>query len=404
MDIDTIITQEYAKGTPVKDIALLVSRHRSKVITRAKRLGLVHPGRCVLNGIIDKETNSSSLKGETAMVKEPTPAELASFEEHCKANGLPYANWRGFWHKTREYSSFFVNVQAQKDDEARYEQFLEDMKRYAPKYRTMKYKKLTDKHLQLIDPADVHVGKLAFARDGRIGYDIERAVYLAETGVTTLLNRSQGFPTEKFILPIGNDVLHVDSTANTTTKGTRQDVSGHWSQMVDAAATMYIRMLEEMVQVAPVHVVYNNSNHDSHSGYQLAREIRAWMSKNKHITFTISQNDREYVKYGVNMIGLDHGDGAKTADVPLLMASEAPQLWGDTTRRYMIRHHLHHWQKREFLAGKDFPGITVQHMRSVSLSDPWHAKSGYTGAPQAIDSFIFHPVYGQTDHMSCVFE
>ena len=76
MDIDTIVKQEYAKGTSVRDIALLVGRHKNRVIERAKRLGLVHPGRSSSHG---KMVVDSSLKGETAMAKEPTPAELASF-------------------------------------------------------------------------------------------------------------------------------------------------------------------------------------------------------------------------------------------------------------------------------------------------------------------------------------
>lgn len=372
-----------------------VSRDMAKgIISRVKAQG----------DIIGAREATSSLKGEATMVREPTPAELSSFEEHCKANGLPFANWRGFWHKTREYSSFFVNAEEKKRDEERYEKFLEAVAKHAPAYKPIKYKKYNDGHLHLIDVADLHIGKAAFNRDGTVGYDIDKAVHLAETGVTTLINRSQGFPAEKIVLPIGNDILHVDSTANTTTKGTRQDVSGHWTQMVDAAAMMYVRMLETLVQVAPVQVVYNASNHDRHSGYQLAREIRAWMSKNKNITFTISTNDREYIQYGRNMIGLDHGDGAKTQDVPLLMASESPKMWGETMYRYMIRHHIHHWQKREFLTGKDFPGITVQHMRSLSLSDEWHQKMGYTGAPQAVDALIFHPEYGQVNHLSAVFK
>lgn len=69
----------------------------------------------------------------------------------------------------------------------------------------------------------------------------------------------------------------------------------------------------------------------------------------------------------------------------------------------MIRHHVHHWEKTKFLHGKDYPGVTVQYMRSLSASDNWHQKQGYTGAPQAVDSFIFHPEFGQVDHMSAVF-
>ena len=35
----------------------------------------------------------------------------------------------------------------------------------------------------------------------------------------------------------------------------------------------------------------------------------------------------KYYKYGTNLIGLEHGDGAKMVNLPLLMAQENPLCW-----------------------------------------------------------------------------
>lgn len=377
MEIDKIIIDGYAKGIPVEHIAKSISRHKSVVLKRAAKLGLKHPNAGGFN--------------------------YKRIEQEASRLGLDPNTVDHGWIKTEEASLHFVNTLVSKTVADHLEEITSRMEKYAPRYKPIVYKKIKDPHMQLIDVADLHIGKFAFSRDGKQCYDIEKAVYFAEKGVATLLNRTQHLNTELFTFPVGNDILHVDSTANTTTRGTRQDVSGHWIQMVDAAVQMYIKILEDLSQIAPVHVVYNRSNHDEHSGYLVAREVRAWMSRNKNITFTITTNDREYIQYGTSMIGLDHGDGAKTADIINIMASESPRMWGGTVYRYFVRHHVHHFSKREFLSGKDFPGATVLTMRSLSPSDPWHEKMGYVGAPQAIDTLIFDKRYGLVDHMSCVF-
>jgi len=55
MDIDKIIKEEYAKATPIKEIALKINRHPSIVIRRASILNIVHPNR---NGILGKQPRS----------------------------------------------------------------------------------------------------------------------------------------------------------------------------------------------------------------------------------------------------------------------------------------------------------------------------------------------------------
>ena len=338
-------------------------------------------------------------------MQDPSEKELAYYRRLFKENGLDFKDYPYFWDKkTLEgMSLFYRNPDAVKADKESMDSFFNRIKEYAPKYPTIKYRKVKDGHLKLIDIADLHIGKYAVSRDNKVCYDIPTAVSMAKQAVDVLLQRSQGFPTDRFLFPVGNDILHVDNKNNTTTKGTSQSVHGSWWEMYDAAHALYVSTIERLVQIAPVQVVYNRSNHDEHSGFSLARGLQHWFRHNKNVTFVVSTNDREYVEYGKNMIGMMHGDGAKLKDLPLLMAAEAPKIWGESVYRHIICHHIHHWQKHSFLLGMDMPGVTVQYMRSPSASDDWHQKMGYTCAPQAIDALIFHPEHGQVDHMSCVF-
>ena len=69
-------------------------------------------------------------------------------------------------------------------------------------------------------------------------------------------------------------------------------------------------------------VVHSMSNHDYQSGFHLAHSLKSWFRNTKDVTFDISVAHRKYYKYGSNLIGLEHGDGAKMDKLPMLMANE----------------------------------------------------------------------------------
>lgn len=400
MDVRQTIRNGYANGVPVREIAEQTGLSQKAVSKRAVRDPECPPhGGFLNNGKIVEERST------TMQPQQPSEKELAYYRGLFKKHGLTFEDYPYFWDKEtiKGMSLFFRNPDAVKAEKESLEQFFARIAKHAPKYPRTRLKKVTDGHLKLIDLADVHIGKYAVGRDGKTSYDVNLAVERSHQAVEQLLKQSQGFPTEKFLFPIGNDILHVDGGANTTTKGTRQDVNGMWWEAYDAAFAMYVAVLERLAAIAPVEVVYNRSNHDDTLGYPIAKGLQAWFRRTKRITFTITRNDREYVTYGRHMIGLQHGDGAKLKDLPLLMAAEEPKMWGDTLYRHVICHHIHHWKKHQFLMGEDMPGVTVQYMRSPSAADDYHQKHGYVGAPEAIDAFVFHPEYGQPTHLSCVF-
>lgn len=404
MNVNDIIKDCYAKGIPLKDISAQTGLTRDAIKTRAYRLNITHQsGAFSDNGKIGLE----QLK--EAKMREPSQQEQTRIERLLKAEGYNPTLWRLVWahlkdEDGRKHTVLLKNPEQEKQEANLRQQFLDDIKKHAPKYPAVKYGRVKDGHLKLIDIADLHIAKYAIGRDGNVSYDVKTAVSRAHQAVEHMLANTVAWPTEKFWLPIGNDVLHIDNKNNTTTKGTRQDAQGMWWEAFRAAKKMYIGVIDRLAGIAPVEVFYNSSNHDEHQGFCLAEVLDAHYSRAKGVTFTIEpQNDRIYKQYGKNLVGFDHGDGAKDKDLPLLMACEEPLMWAECPNRYLMRHHLHHWSKREFVAAKDMPGVTLSYMRSPSAADAWHAKQGYVGAPQAIDSYVFHPENGMFGPIPCVF-
>lgn len=308
------------------------------------------------------------------------------FSKDLLKQGFDGENWSHGWLKTDTSSIFIRNDEGVMTYKDIRDELISEMKKHAPKYPTLNRQKITGGHCLIIDPADIHVGKLSLKGETGREYNIQVAKQRAIEGVKAILHKAQGFPVDKIIFVMGNDVLHVDNPFRTTTSGTKQDTDGMWWQAFQEAKDMYVAILEMLIPIADVEVVFCPSNHDYASGFMLADSLSSWFHNCKHITFYTDIIHRKYIKYGANLFGFDHGDGAKERDTKDLMADEAPQLWGETKFRYSFKHHIHHSKKVNWVSGQDFIGLTVIYLRSPSEPDGWHARNGYLNRP-AIEGF-----------------
>ena len=314
------------------------------------------------------------------------------------------SKWSHGWLKTKEASIFIKNKEGVISFDEMRAKFITEMSEYSPSYKKVKRKPITDKHLLVIDIADLHIGKLADKSETGDSYNSDIGVKRALEGVNGILSKAKGFPIDKILFIIGNDVLHIDNANKSTSAGTTQDVDGMWYKNYEIARDLYIKIIEMLVTVANVHVVHNPSNHDYISGFMLADSIYCWFRKHKNITFDVSNAHRKYFIYGKNLIGSSHGDGAKMADMPLLMANEAPLQWANTFYRYIYLHHIHHKDVTKFKSGKDYQGVTVEYLRSPSGTDSWHHRNGYQHAPKAIEAFIHNEEFGQCARLTHLFK
>lgn len=346
------------------------------------------------------------------MAKEPTPAELASFEEHCKANGLPFANWRGFWHKTKEYSSFFVNAEAKQAEEDRFSLLIDDIKRHAPKYKKRKVDPVGD-HMLVLPQADIHVGKWAGQDETGKAYNSTLAVERARLGTDSLVAKARMFGTKSFTVCIGNDILHTDN-GHATTSGTPQDTDGSWFSNYRLARQLYVTIIEQLALYGDVYLVFVPSNHDWRTGYSLAETVAAHFVNHPNVHSMVTERHRKYLVYGKNLIMFSHGDGAKEKDLHWLLATEASEAWSKTSHRYIYLGHLHHKIRKvqghqngqlekdkigfteidvtvNAVAGRD---VNIEYVRSPSEADGWHDRNGYVSKP-AMEAFLHHVTEGQ---------
>lgn len=271
------------------------------------------------------------------------------------------------------------------------------MREYAPVYPEIVRNIITDGHLLVIDPADVHIGKLCDSFEVGEDYNNQIAVIRVKEGVNGILDKVQSWKIDKILFIIGNDILHVDTPKRTTTSGTPQDTDGMWYSNFLIAKKLYIEILELLVAIAPVEVQFDPSNHDYTNGFFLADTLSSWFSKCSEINFNVSIAHIKYFTYGQNLIGSTHGDGAKAADLPMLMAHTVPNDWANCKHRYIYTHHLHH------KVSKDYMSVCIETLRSPSGTDSWHHRNGYQFSPKAIEGFIHHKIHGQIARITHLF-
>jgi len=327
--------------------------------------------------------------------------ESNEFLKTLNAKGIDPRTVRQYWDKDKRYS---IQVRPEQEDPLKiFDSIFSDLKEYSPKFEKIKRTPSVDPHLLIIDPADIHVGKLASTAETGTRYDIQIAVDQVNQGVNGILSKAYGFNIEKVMFVIGNDCLHVDNAKRTTTSGTPQDTDGMWHEAFIAAKEMYVKAIELILPYSDVEVVFNPSNHDYTSGFMLAQTIAAYYRNHPNVKFDVGISHRKYTRYGSNMIATSHGDGAKLDQTPLLMATEQPEMWNDCPMRYIYLHHIHHKQTHKFMSGKDYIGVTAEFLRTPSPSDSWHHRNGYVGAKKAIEGFIHSKEEGQVARLThCV--
>jgi len=304
------------------------------------------------------------------------------------------------WLKTKDSSVFFTNPEYKRPAEDQVEKLcrklMSDIKSFSPSAKKIKRTTVDEGHLLVIDPADIHIGKLCSAMEVGEAYNNQIAVKRVLEGVKGIIDKV-AVEVDQVLLIVGNDILHIDSPKRTTTSGTFQDTDGMWHDNFLIAKRLYTDIIRILMNIADVHVMYNPSNHDYVHGFFLAEVVQTYFRNSENVTFDCTIAHRKGYLYGENLIGSTHGDGAKEQHLPILLAQEFPAEWAQAKHRYIYTHHVHH------KSSKDYPGVTVESLRSPSGTDSWHHRNGFEHAPKAVEGFVHSKKHGQIMRITHLF-
>jgi|TARA_R110000823_G_scaffold28523_2_gene83141 hypothetical protein len=249
---------------------------------------------------------------------------------------------------------------------------MEDFKKEIEEFAT-KFSPYTEKYTYEIprDPVayeislpDIHYGKLH-------NFSLEEVEKQFMHAVVDLVLKADGLDIERFILPIGNDGMNSEGMRMSTTKGTPQQDNAGWKATFTGYWNLMVKAINYLKGIAPVDVIVISGNHDFERMFYAGDVISGWFRNDAGVTVDNASNSRKYYEYGNNMLMFTHGDKEKTADMPLIMATEQPEMFARTTSREVHCGHLH----KEMV--NEYRGIKVRFLPSICPNDEWHKQMGY---------------------------
>lgn len=217
---------------------------------------------------------------------------------------------------------------------------------------------------------DVHYGRRPLVGDKRdVAEDVMRVV-------EEIADKLEDRGVDKVFITIGQDFLNSDNPQGTTTKGTPQDNSMAWHEMLAGGLTLMSRVVDALGSVADVEVIYSEGNHDMVLSYAIAKALEERYRNMDGFEVDTDPSPRKYRLWGKTAIGFSHGD--KEADLATVMQTENAPLWGASSFRYWFLGHLHQLNILE----KN--GVTMIWCRAMALPDEWTAHKGFVGTERGV--------------------
>lgn len=249
------------------------------------------------------------------------------------------------------------------------EELAEPIKGLAPVISPPSYS--NDELLSVYPIGDQHHGMYADARETGADYDCTISARLLTSAVDRLCASAPPSGTA-LLLDVG-DFHHANDSKNETPgHAHRLDVDTRYGNVMFtggmAMVHCVLRLLEKHKRVI-VWIMPGNHNPDAAFAHALA--ISFYFHNEPRVEVDLGTSAFKFLRFGKNLIASHHGDGAKPADLPLLMAVDRPQDWAETEYRIWHLGHIHH---RTF---KEHPGCDVESHRTLAPGNSWDHKKGY---------------------------
>lgn len=234
---------------------------------------------------------------------------------------------------------------------------------------------------------DPHIGMLAWAEEVGESFDLKIAERELAECFRQLVARSPA--AERAIVTNLGDFWHAqDNNQRTPTGGNKLDVDGRVGKVARVGLRLFRTLIDtaltkhQIVQVRSI-----PGNHDPTSSLWLPEVMRAAYAHEPRVIVEDAFNPYQFDRFGKVLLGWAHGDGAKLEALGEIMATDVPEMWGQTVHRQWHCGHVHH------LVEKEFRGCLVTTHRSLAAKDAWHHHSGYR-SNRSLRAMTYHREWG----------
>ena len=270
---------------------------------------------------------------------------------------------------------------------------LDDIEEYAPRHTPPKPAKMTGEPMLAVPSFfDAHFGMKAWGEEtGQPSQDINTISDDWRRGVDHLVGLSRVYDVERYCLPLGHDLSHVDhweGKVATTRGGTPQDVDSRMAKIFTAIRRASVYLIDACRSTGvPVDVMMVKGNHDADVCYKLGEVIQAWYRHDDQVSVDNDPIARKFYGWHDTALMMYHGEFMlkKTGDAipPLVFATECPaKIWvaSEGGSREILSGHLHARRQGRYIPTSDVNetrGIIARSLPGLTSTDKWHSDMGY---------------------------
>lgn len=244
--------------------------------------------------------------------------------------------------------------------------------------------------LTVYNIVDHHLGLWSWARRTGQAYNLKIAKTLLLNTMGRLVANAPNAHTA-IVLNLG-DFFHADDSERRTRRsGNVLDVEGDYMQILQLGVELMIAAVELALQKHQKVKVRNlPGNHDEHAAKALTVAIAAFFANNPRVEVDLDPSEFFWHQFGKVFIAATHGHMVKPEQMPAVMASYKPKIWGNTVHRYAYFGHIHHKSK----GGGENHGVTWETFRTLAGKDGWHYASGFASG-RSMYSITHHRLLGE---------
>lgn len=221
---------------------------------------------------------------------------------------------------------------------------------------------------------DGHFGMYAWGEEtGSEDFDCEIAARDLITAARDLIDKAPR--AETIVIANVGDFIHMNSTLNTTLRGTQVDVDTRMARVMRIAGMTLRKIIDMALEKFPRVVMINSrGNHDDNPAIALAIMLQFFYENYDRVIVPEAKGYYHWLEWGKWLWGYTHGDKASHRMLADMMARELPEAWGRTLFRWWITGHYH----RDHVITMD-NGVKVKVCNPLVPPDGWHASMGYGG-------------------------
>lgn len=200
------------------------------------------------------------------------------------------------------------------------------------------------------------------------------------------------------ILPIGNDLLHINSNTGSTKKGTAMEYSTNYHRLYAFVRDVVAGSVLSLSERFKIKVVIVPGNHDEDACYRLGDYLEGLFVGSHRVTVDNSGHDRKYIEWGNTLLMFTHGEKVNIQKLHDAFSTDVPHKNGRCKFRYAHIGHLHKNMKSETWRKNikdEYMGTEVEICPSLSPTDNWHHDNLYVGNQRRTKAFLYSYTRGK---------